>query len=122
MPLKTIQLELARNAEFPEGSALRGYEFRAPLIGNGTLDHEAWRDLKEKCTVRRFWNGEPDENGLLVHTRGQRWMFRYDHPGEDDDHDDPIFRFDRHHFVEGEYVSITEHDGELRTFRVVSVR
>ncbi|MEQ8815131.1 MAG: hypothetical protein RLO51_20175 [Thalassobaculum sp.] len=122
MPLKTIRLELARNAEFPEGSAARGYEFRAPLTADGTLDHENWRDLREKCTVRRFWNGEPDESGLLVHTRGQRWLFHYDHPGEDDDHDDPIFRFDRHHFVEGEYVSITEHDGELRTFRVVSVR
>lgn len=122
MPLKTIRLELARNAEFPEGSASRGYEFRAPLTGDGVLDHDAWRDVRESCTVRRFWNGAPDEDGLLVHTRGQRWMFRYDHPGVDDDHDDPIFRFDRHHFVEGEYVSITEHDGELRTFRVASVR
>jgi hypothetical protein len=28
------------------------------------------------------------------------------------------FGFDRHCFVEGEYVSITEHDGVQRTFRV----
>ena len=122
MPLKTIRLELARNAEFPEGSAARGYDFKAPLTADGTLDLKAWSDVKDACTVRRFWAGQPDEVGLLVHTRGQRWMFRYDHPGEADDHDDPIFRFDRHRFVEGEYVSITEHDGEPRTFRVVSVR
>ena len=49
-------------------------------------------------------------------------MFHYDYPGEADDHDYPIFRFDRHRFVEGEYVSITEHDGEMRTLRVASVR
>jgi hypothetical protein len=36
--------------------------------------------------------------------------------------EEPIFRFDRHRFVEGEYASITEHDGVQRTFRVVSVR
>jgi hypothetical protein len=40
--------------------------------------------------------------------------------GEQDD--EPIFRFDRHAFVEGEYVSITEHDGVTRPFRVASVR
>ncbi len=122
MPLKTIRLELARNPEFPDGSPSRGYEFRAPLAHDGSLDHDAWRSVKDSCTVRRFWNGEADEKGLLIHTRGQRWMFHYDHPGIENDHDDPIFRFDRHHFVEGEYVSITEHDGEQRTFRVVSVR
>ncbi len=122
MPLKTIRLELARNAEFPEGSPARGYEFKAPLTADGTLDLDVWSRVKADCTVRRFWAGQPDEEGMLLHTRGQRWMFHYDYPGEDDDHDDPIFRFDRHRFVEGEYVSITEHDGEMRTFRVASVR
>jgi hypothetical protein len=122
MPLKTIRLELARNADFPEGSPSRGYEFKAPLTADGTLDVDAWRSVKNDCSVRRFWNGQPDETGLLVHTRGKRWMFSYDHPGENEDHEDPIFRFDRHLFVQGEYVSITEHDGELRTFRVASVR
>jgi len=121
MPLKTIRLELARNPEFPEGSASRGYEFRTPLTADGTLDQEAWKDLRDRCTVRRFWEGEPDEVGLLVHSRGRTWIFHYDHPGEADDHDDPIFRFDRHRFVEGEYVSITEHDGVQRTFRVARV-
>ena len=35
--------------------------------------------------------------------------------------DEPIFKFDRHSFVPGEYVSITEHDGVTRPFRVISV-
>jgi hypothetical protein len=41
-------------------------------------------------------------------------------PGEDDD--EPIFRFDRHNFVVGEYVTVTEHDGIARPFRVIDVR
>ena len=38
-----------------------------------------------------------------------------------DEGEEPIFRFNRHSFVEGEYVSITEHDGVQRTFRVTEV-
>ena len=88
MSLKSIRLELARNAEFPVGSASRGYEFKAPLTAEGALDVDAWREVRGDCVVRRFWEGQPDEAGLLLHTRGKRWMFSYDHPGEDDDHDD----------------------------------
>jgi hypothetical protein len=63
--------------------------------------------------------GEDDEEGHLVHHRGHRWAFHYEGMPEDDE--EPIFRFDRHSFVPGEYVSITEHDGAQRTFRVVAV-
>ena len=37
------------------------------------------------------------------------------------DGDEPGFKFDRHRFVPGEYVSLKEHDGTMRTFRVVAV-
>jgi hypothetical protein len=118
MTLRKIRLELARTAEFPEGSAARGYEFVAPLADDGQLDAEGWRADRSACTVHRFWAGEDDEYGLLVHHRGRRWAFRYGDAGEEEE---PIFRFDRHRFVVGEYVSITEHDGLERTFRVVEV-
>jgi hypothetical protein len=39
----------------------------------------------------------------------------------DEEDEEPIFRFDRHRFVTGEYVSITEHDEVQRTFRVTEV-
>jgi hypothetical protein len=120
MALRTIQLELARDADFPEGSATRGYEFRAPLTADGMLDHRAWEQVRRDCTVRRFWQGEADQVGRLVHRRGNRWLFHYD-GGDEGEEDEPIFKFDRHQFVEGEYVSITEHDGALRTFRVARV-
>lgn len=119
MALKTIRLELARTQEFPHGSPDRGYEFVAPLTPEGAFDVEEWRARRKECTVRRFWAGEDDEHGYLVH-KGNRWAFHY--AGHDSDEDEPIFRFDRHSFVEGEYISITEHDGVQRTFKVVSVR
>ena len=119
MTLKRIRLELARTVDHPEGSAACGYEFTAPLDKDGHLDRHAWASVKDRCTVRRFWQGASDEQGVLVHTRGGRWVFSYS-PGEDDD--EPIFKLDRHRFAPGEYVTVTEHDGVARPFRVVSVR
>jgi hypothetical protein len=118
MALLRIRLELARTAEFPEGSNRHGYEFVAPLNGDGHLDQADWQAHRQDCRVRRFWAGDTDEHGHLVH-RGKGWAFHYE---DTDEEDEPIFRFDLHRFAEGEYVSITEHDGEQRTFRVVSVR
>jgi hypothetical protein len=117
MPLKKIRLELARTADYPNGSANHGYEFVAPLDAAGHLDGEGWRKYANACTCRRFWPGEDDQHGTLMHKRG-RWVFSYE-LGDDDD--DTIFKFDRHNFVVGEYVSVTEHDGTTHPFKVVSV-
>jgi hypothetical protein len=117
MALMTVRLALARTPEFPDGSAQHGYEFVAPLTGDGHIDPAEWKANKARCTVRRFWGGE-DETGMLRHV-GQGWRFDYD---EDDDTDDePFFRLDKHPLVPGAYVSVTERDGEQRPFRVVSV-
>ena len=118
MALKRIRLELARTPEFPEGSAAHGYEFVAPLDAKGHLDSREWPEAKGACTVRRFWARDADEHGTLIHRRDGNWAFSYE-PGDDDD--EPIFRFDRHLFVEGEYVTVTEHDGVARPFRVARV-
>lgn len=118
MTLSRIRLELARTKEAPEGNPNCGYEFVAPLDTAGRFEEEAWRQHKAACTVRRFWQNEDDERGMLVHTRGRKWVFSYA-PGDDDD--EPLFKFDRHTFSVGEYVSVTEHDGVVRPFRVVAV-
>ncbi|MBM3539653.1 MAG: hypothetical protein FJX11_07545 [Alphaproteobacteria bacterium] len=118
MTLRTIRLELARCREFPEGNPRHGYEFIAPLDDQGQFDAIEWKANRKKCTVRHFWTGA-DETGVLVHGRGNRWAFSYV-PDEEED-DESLFRFDRHIFKPGEYISIREHDGELRTFRVASV-
>ena len=118
MNLKLIRLELARNKDFPEGSSAHGYEFRAPLRADGHIELEGWDDIAQLCTVRHFWDVDDDERGQLIRTRARQWAFSYV-PGEDDD--EPIFRFDSHVFAPGEYVTITEHDGEDYAFKVISV-
>ena len=118
MSLKRIRLELARTPQFPEGSANHGYEFIAPIDAKGRLDPVGWNASRVACTVRRFWNHTPDEHGVLIHRRDGKWAFSYK-PGEDDD--EPIFRFDKHSFVLGEYVTVTEHDGTARPFKVASI-
>jgi hypothetical protein len=117
--LNTIRLELARSDGFPDGNPRYGYEFKAPLKADGRIDADAWQKVKEQCTVRHFRPDNEDEVGYLIHTRRRTWAFSYA-PGEDDD--EPFFRFEAHAFREGEYVSITGHDGTLLPFKVTSVR
>lgn len=118
MALRSIRLELARTPDHPEGSARHGYEFVAPLDKHGHLDSEGWAEFKAACTVRRFWGDSDDQHGTLLHRRDGKWVFSYA-PGDDDD--EPIFRLDRHAFLQGEYVSVTEHDGITRPFRIAAV-
>ena len=118
--LRHVRLELARDPEFPNGSNERGYDFIAPLDRKGHIDLAAWKELKDRCRVRRFWAHEAEEMGHVVHKRGDVWAFHYDIHG-DPSHDEAGYRLNSHAFAPGEYVSINEQDGELRTFRVVSV-
>jgi len=121
--LKRIRLNLARSKEFPSGSSRHGYEFVAPLDASGHIDVELWRKHRDHCRVRRFWEGEPDEVGHLVHRPGgaghARWVFDYEDVAEEDD--EAGYRFGAHAFMPGEYVSIRDEDGEMHTFQVVSV-
>ena len=120
MTLRRIRLELARDHDYPTGSSDRGYEFMAPLDADGHIDVEEWKRHRGECKVRRLWPGDDDFHGHLVHTQGRRWVFHYDLDSEPEP-DEPGYRFDSHRFAEGEYVSITEHDGALRTCRIGSV-
>ncbi len=113
-----IRLELARSPEAVRGDAGHGYEFSAPRDAAGQLDEPQWRLDKARARVRRFHPLEDDEVGHLIHTRHRQWAFSYQ-PGEEDD--EPFFHLDNHVLNVGEYVSITEHDGVMRTFRVVSI-
>jgi len=120
MPLKKIRIELARDPDFPEGNRNCGYTFVAPLDVTGRMDPDEWRQTRAQCVVTRFWEGEKPELGHLVRKPGGSWAFHYDVFGDEDD-DETGYRFGQEKFVEGEYVSIREHDDRMRTFRVVSV-
>ena len=68
--LQNISLRLARSAEHPEGSPAHGYDIVAPLDPAGHLDAEGWHKARDRCRVRRIWNGEPVRHGRLVHRAG----------------------------------------------------
>jgi hypothetical protein len=119
MKLSRVRLELARSKEHPDGDPHFGYEFVAPLDAQGHLDAKSWHEVKGACMVRHFAPSTDDETGHLVH-RGQGWIFDYDNKDTDDD--EPVFKLDKHMIKQGEYLSITEHDGITRTFKIATVR
>lgn len=120
MTLYHIHLTMARNKEFPEGNARRGYDIRAPLDADGHLDKAEWEKSPSSCTVVRFWDGERSELGFLVHDPKGGWSFDYDPADEGDD--ETGFRLSNHIFKTGEYISVRDHgEDELHTFVISSV-
>jgi hypothetical protein len=118
--LKRVRLELARDHDHPNGSRRHGYDFIAPIDDDGHIIAEDWKRARDRCRVKRFWPGESDEVGHIVRKPGGSWAFHYDIHGPSDN-DESGYRFGEHAFKPGEYVSIKEHDGVMRTFKVMSV-
>ena len=115
---KLIQLY---GSGLPLGDAVVGEAARRTKGVSAAFIKELMRRMaRERCRVKRFWPGAKDEVGRLVHRRGGAWAFDYNPQRTEDD--EPGFRFDRHSFVPGGSVSITEHDGTMRTFRVMWVQ
>lgn len=113
-----VRLELARSAEFPDGSHRHGYEFTLPLDKAGRLERKAYDSTPELCTVHRFWEGGEDVTGEILRSGRGRWVFSYD-PGEGDD--EAIRHFEGHVFRAGEYLTVREPRGDEHTLRVVLV-
>jgi hypothetical protein len=130
VPLQRIRLELARDPDFPDGSSTHGYDLIAPLDTDGHISVAGWKKDRDHCRVRRFWGFEPELIGHIVHKPGGTsgvWAFHYDIRGPVGGGGTPIgqdetgFHFETHIFRPGEYVSLKEQDGVLRTFRVKAV-
>jgi hypothetical protein len=117
---RQIRLELAREPGHPEGSSNSGYDLLAPLDANDRLSAEVWRKHKDACRVHRFREGEDDAVGHLARRAGGSWYFDYD-TGSDAD-DEAAFRLGAERFILGEYVSVANEDGDMHTYRVVTVR
>jgi hypothetical protein len=121
MTLSRIVMRLARNpgTEFAGGDDHRGYALTAPLTGDGHLDENAFSKARAKCTVRRFAPDEDAQEGRLMR-RGERWYFDYDETTETDN--EPLYRLGQHRFAVGEYVSVTDEDGRLLTYKVTEIQ
>ncbi len=119
MSMKKISLELARDKDFPNGSRDHGYIFVAPLDVDDRIVAEEWKTNRQECLVTRFWGDDEHETGHLVRKPGGAWAFHYDINGDEED-DETGYRFGDERFRPGEYVSIREHDGVTRTFKVIS--
>jgi hypothetical protein len=119
MGLNRIVMRLARNpgTEFADGDDHRGYALVAPLTPEGKLDEAAFRAHKAAFTVRHFAHDEDPLEGKLAR-RGGRWFFDY---GDDAEADEPLYRIGEHRFAVGEYVSVTDEDGRLLTYKVTEV-
>jgi len=109
-----IRLELAREPSHPEGDRAEGYDIIAPLRADRRLDAETWRDVPDRCRVRRFGGGATLAFGRLRHAGPDRWFLDFE-PGEADDVHG--FRLANEAFQTGEYVSLS-HDGQAHTYVV----
>jgi hypothetical protein len=122
--LQRILLHLARTHDFPDGSSRHGYDLVAPLDSDGRLNGVEWGGKRARCRVRRFWGGEPDRHGLLVHrpggAEGATWIIDYDQNRSDDD--EAGYRLGTHTFRAGDYVSIRGDSGDMKTFKVADVQ
>jgi len=119
MGLSRIVMRLARNpgTEFADGDDHRGYALVAPLTPEGKLDEAAFKAHRAACVVRRFAPEEEPVEGKLAR-RGERWSFDY---GDQTEAEEPLYRLGDHRFVVGDYVSITDEDGRLLTYKVTDV-
>lgn len=115
--LTRVILRLGRNPEagYPDGNDDYGYVLHAPLDADGKLDAALWRDKREQCTVRRFHPNEAAADGWLRIRNGQ-WYFWYDE--EDEGPEEPLYKLGAHELRPGEYITLTEGDGDVMTFRV----
>ncbi|HEX4180264.1 MAG TPA: hypothetical protein VHY32_05700 [Caulobacteraceae bacterium] len=120
MSLSRIVMRLARNpgTEFADGDDHRGYALVAPLTPDGKFDDAEFRAHRAACTVRRFAADEDPQTGRLG-KRGERWFFDYGDAGEGDE---PLYKIGEHRFAVGEYVSITDEDQRLLTYKVTEIR
>lgn len=117
MTWTTVRLELARTPDFPAGSPSRAYLLRLPLGEDGLIDEAELDKAPGRATVRRFWPSQPDLVGYVIRTP-EGWAFSYE-PGEDDD--EAVFHLETHPLRLGDYVTLTEPDGQRLPFRVASM-
>lgn len=114
--MKTILLELARNADNPEGNPGDAYELHAALSADSTIDFTGTDE--QLMTFARYRPGGPVVHGQLVKTGDRAWAFSYE-AGDDDD--ERIVGLDSHTLSTGNYLTVVQGDGGEHVYRVAAV-
>ena len=119
--LSRIVMRLARNpgTEFADGDDHRGYSLVAPLTAGRPPGRRGLRPgprRPARCAASRRTR-TPATAGSCH--QGRTWFFDYDNA--EDTGEEPVFRLGQHRFAVGEYVSITDEDGRLLTYKVTDV-
>ena len=118
MTWSRIRLDLARTADFPQGSAGISYLLDLPLNEDGRIDVNRVRKEPERARVLRSLPNAPDLTGYVLRAPSG-WVFSYA-PGERDDEN--VFHLETHAIRPGEYLTLTESDGRQLPLRVASVQ
>ncbi|MCZ8195233.1 MAG: hypothetical protein ACK5QD_13135 [Brevundimonas sp.] len=117
--LHHIRMELARDADAPDGDPDVGYDLVLPLDDNRRLaGAEAFANQPQAGRVRRFRDGETEAIGQLKHGPGGVWRLEF----EGEPRPEVAFRLGEEQFQPGEYVAIREADGDYHPYRIVSTR
>ncbi|MDP3402305.1 MAG: hypothetical protein Q8R97_14440 [Brevundimonas sp.] len=113
--LTHIRLELAREPGAPAGNPQYGWDIVAVLDADGRLDAAGCRAEAERLHVRRFEDNQTIATGTLRQGPGGKWLLDLE---PEDAPDATGFRFGEERFVAGEYVSLTDADGDSHTYVV----
>jgi|TARA_R100000501_G_scaffold8550_1_gene17394 hypothetical protein len=114
-----IRLEKGRTKESPEGSPAHAYMLTLPLDAGGRIDAAAYRRAPARASILHISPEYGEESGRLIHREDGGWAFSYA-PGDEDD--EIIFALDRHDIQVGNYITVTEPDGEEAPYKIVSLR
>jgi ABC transporter substrate binding protein len=69
-PIQAHQIESSAIQGIPCRFGLaRIYEFVAPLDAQGHIDSTLWKEQREHCRVRRFWNEDDEQTNVLFSKR-----------------------------------------------------
>lgn len=114
--MKTIRLELARNADSPDGNPGDAYELHTDLEADGRIN--LVDTDPQLMTFARFLPGKDIVHGQMVKTDSGAWGFSYEAGDEDDEQ---IVGLEKHELVTGNYLTVIQDGRHEHVYRVISV-
>lgn len=122
MPLVLVTLSLAAGPGFPMGSVDHRYALQLALDASGHPDAHAWAEDPAPWRAQRFRPDAAPEPGDVQYDGENGWFIRFSTSAAEC-FDAPEARFDPGHspIRPGEHATITEPDGGVFDYRIVSV-